>query len=393
MPAAASAAGEAFELLASRYLCDFSGLAHLAAPFYARLPSGRWVQFDGVFSRSDGAELILEAKFYNAPIGLSTPGVSSRMVFAKETGASGIVLASRSGFTRDIMRLRLPIEKVLLSWHGMARGLRKWGRGVLSAALDPLFARPHGFTAASGAALVANASLDAGVADGAFIFVPVVLERWARRLPAAPTDIYLDRPPRQNEFARTLDVVAAWTVEDSLRGFAPSDPRLLESVLGVLFKGPLDLDGAWRALWRRGYRGRSGGLKNALENLCTIGAAEKFRASRGLFYAAPRVHASPRDASETLSRAVRRWPAYSYFRSVVTRENDAAALDKHVLAARLSQAFMRFYPYAHSLYNPAKVAGILALDRYLSSTSTTSESYASSTPSGSAAETSACMSL
>ncbi len=369
VPAGASAAGEAFELLASRYLSDVCGLDHLAAPFYTRLARGRWVQFDGLFARADGRRLILEAKFYSEPVSLSTPGITSRVTFAAESGADGIVFCSRSGFARDILSARLPIEKVLLSWRGIRRNLCDWGRGLVTAVLDPVSETRHGFAAVCGSTLITRGTGPARRTPDGFATLPGVVERWVRRLPAASCDIDADAPPRRMPNGRALDVIAAWTVEDSLRGYAPTSVRTLEIAAAALRSGPVDLVSAWKAAWRLGYRGRRGGLKNALENLCVMGAAEKFRTSDGLFYGL-RPGGSGGDVAGRVAAALEAWPAFAYFRPFAAR-----CRDKHALSARLSAGFVHLHPYARSLYNPAKVAGLLVLQAHYSpATSSTRES-------------------
>lgn len=368
MPMGASAAGEAFELLASRYLSRVVGLEHVAAPFYTRLGRGRWVQFDGLFARPDGAKLIMEAKFYDHPVSLSTPGIAARITFAKEAEARGIVLCSREGFARDILRVKLPIEKVMLSWQAIRKGLSKVPGDVLTAGLDAITACDGGFVAASGARLMTGESPVTKTADG-FAFLPTEVERWLRRLPGSPRDINPMRPPRRFRQGEPLDVLTAWTIEDSLRGFAPASPKLLELATEALREGPLDLVGAWKALWRLGFRGRKGGIKNALDDLRIIGVAEKFRTERGLFYG-PLFNTKRTDAGGILATAIRRWPAFIYFRPFA-----ADCRSKHELSARLTEKFTGLFPYARSLYNPAKVSGLLALESYVSpGTSSTSPS-------------------
>lgn len=356
MPRGASAAGEAFELLSSRYLGELDGLKHTAAPFYTRLPRGKWVQFDGLFSRDDGSCLVLEAKFYNAPIGLGTPGIAPRISFAKELSATGIVLASRCGFSRDVMRLRLPIQKILLSWPGMQKGLSKKAPGLLSACLDELTPCNGGLMAASGAHLDGAGMGDLAVSADGLTFATPLLERWARRLAASPADIDLSAPRRVVRCEGTLSVEEAWAIEDSLRGFAPASPKLLADLIEVLEGGALEVDRVRRRMWRRGYRGRRGGIQDALRDLCVIGAAERFRSARGVFYG-PRPGKGGGEGK--LLRALERWPAYAYF-----RKKASGALEKYETAAKLSAAFARFYPYARSLYNPAKVSGLIALCRH-----------------------------
>jgi hypothetical protein len=363
MPDAASAAGEAFELLSSRYLCRVAGLRHTAAPFYTHLERGRWVQFDGLFSRRGGGRLVLEAKFHNLPVGLATPGIAARLTFAKEAGASGVILSSRCGFYRDIMRVRLPIEKVLLSWSGMRKGMAGQGRGLLTAALDPVLADERGFAAPSGARLFLGHAFDLSAGTEGFAFLNVSAERWLRRLAVSPRDVDMTRPRARRAFAGTLDIESAWAIEDSLRGFAPCDPVLLESALSVLSRAPNDLVGAWKALWRGGYRGRRGAVKNALDNLCVIGIAEKFRSAQGLFYQLRQTRGGRSDAFEILASAIDGWPAFAYFKSRVPSDER----DKNAIAAGLSEGFAQFFPYARSLYNPAKVAGLMALGRYAGS--------------------------
>jgi hypothetical protein len=359
MPRGASAAGEAFELLASQYLSRVAALRHVAAPFYTRLDRGRWVQFDGLFARADGGRLILEAKFYDHAISLATPGVAARITFAKEAGAKAIVLCSREGFARDILRVKLPLEKVLLSWQAMHKGISRSGEPLLTAGLDPVTPAANGFTAASGARLITG-ERPADETRG-FAFLPTEVERWIRRLPASPRDINPMRPPRRFRRDGALDVLTAWTIEDSLRGFAPAAPKLLEMATDALREGPLDLISAWKALWRMGFRGRKGGLKNAFDDLCVIGLAEKFRTEKGLFYG-PRFNTRRRDADGLLANAARRWPAFIYFRPFAAEDRN-----KHALSARISERFAGLFPYARSLYNPAKVAGLLALEAYVSS--------------------------
>ncbi len=363
MPAGASAAGAAFEVLSSRYLSLRVGLRHVAAPFYTRLISGKWVQFDGFFSRKDGATLVLEAKFHDRPVSLATPGIASRIVFAKGLGTSGIILTSRNGFGRDIMRLTLPVEKVLLSWKGMRKGLGAGGRGVLTAALDEVRRVEQGFQAASGAILALGPGEGLLQESDGFAFVAPGVERWLRRLPASPRDIDLSRPPRSSQLATPLDIESAWAIEDSLSGFAPSKPQLLEWTLHTLGSEPFGVRDAWKKLWRRGYRGREGGLKNALENLRVIGVVERFRSARGIFYAKSPEFAAFKNAQAALVEAARRWPAFVYF----LRRTDGLEEDKNALSARFARDFAPMHPYARSLYNPAKVAGLLALRRYVSS--------------------------
>jgi len=368
MPVGATASGEAFELLASRYLSNIVGLDHVAAPLYTRLERGRWVQFDGLFARRDGNRLVLEAKFYGEPISLSTPGISARVTFAKEAGVRGLILASRAGFAGDILRVRLPIEKVLLSWKAMHTGLAKKREKLLTAGLDPVVHSARGYTAQSGATLITTEDLSVSNPAEGFGFLPANVERWLRRIPASPDDINPLSPPRRFRTADSLDIVSAWTVEDSLRGFAPAAPKLLEMAVRALSNGPIDLIGAWKALWKLGYRGRKGGLKNALDDLVVMGVAEKFRTERGLFYG-PWFGRPRTDAAHVLADALRRWPAFVYFKPFV-----AADRNKHSLSASLAERFAPLFPYARSLYNPAKVAGLLALDDYVSGTSTTSPS-------------------
>jgi len=377
MPGGASAAGEAFELLSSRYLCDLSGLKHVTAPFYTHLARGKWVQFDGLFSRVGGSQLALEAKFYDAEIGLGTPGIAARITFAKEAGLAGVIFASRRGFSRDIFRARLPVEKVLLSWQGMAKKLSNWSETFLTAALDPVVPVKGGFQAATGAVLLTGEGTAVDLSGDGFAFIAAEVERWVRRLPASPTDVYLREMAGRRRRCRrpragVLDIEDAWAIEDSLRGFAPSDPKLLELAILCLKSEPKDTFSAWRVLWRLGYRGQRGGLKNVLENLVIMGVAEKFRTAGGLFYGLREAGAC-RDPRESLLAALAEWPAYAYFASVA----NGASETPDVLAARLSAAFARFYPYARSLYNPAKVSGLLALARYASSAASTARpSYA-----------------
>jgi len=364
MPRGASAAGEAFELLSSMYLAERVGLRHVAAPFYTRLSRGKWVQFDGLFARADGSRLVLEAKFYRGPIGLATPGIAARINFTKELAADGIALASRRGFRRDIMRLRLPVEKVLLSWPGMQKGLAKGGAGgLLTAALDVVSPVAGGLRAASGAVLKADETDGSCVSDDGFVFAPPNVERWARRLPASPRDIDVCAPPAPKTFTGDLSIEGAWAIEDSLRGFAPASPELLVMLLRTLAAGPLRFDDIRRRTWRSGYRGRKGGLRNALKDLCVVGAAERFKTARGNFYGL--VPGGPAGAAGRLERALEGWPAWIYFR------RRAAGADKYRIAAALSSAFSGFHPYARSLYNPAKVAGLLALRRYFAPSDST----------------------
>jgi len=367
MPERASAAGEAFEVVCSRYLSEMSGLRHLAAPFYTHLARGRWAQFDGLFSRGDGRRLLLEAKFYSTAVSLVTPGIAARITFVKEAGADGIIISSRNGFERDIMQLKLPMEKVLLSWAGMKKRLSEKGRGPFTACLDRVTLCKRGFVATSGVALILDGPLPLAEADDGFAFVPAEVERWLRRLPASEYDIDLAQPRRRSAARRGFCIEKAWVIEDSLRGFAPSDPRLMEAALAMLTLEPMDLAASWKTMWRRGYRGRKGGLKNALDNLCVIGATERFRTAKGLFYGLVPTAAKAGDASRALAHALRAWPAYAFFKS----EAGLDAGTKYAVAARLSDKFKPFFPYARSLYNPAKVAGLLALDSYLSGTSMT----------------------
>jgi len=364
MPRGASAAGEAFELLSSMYLAEKVGLRHAASPFYTRLSRGKWVQFDGLFTRADGSRLVLEAKFCRGPIGLTTPGIAARINFTKELAADGIVLASRRGFGRDIMRLRLPVEKVLLSWPGMRKGLAEArAGGLLTAALDVVNPVAGGLRAASGAVLKAGGTDEGSVSADGFVFAPPDVERWVRRLPASPRDIDVCAPPAPRTFSGGLSIETAWAIEDSLRGFAPASPELLVMLLGTLAAGPLRFDDIRRRTWRCGYRGGKGGLRNALKDLCVVGAAERFKTARGNFYGL--VPGGPADAAGRLERALERWPAWIYFR------RRAAGADKYRIAADLSSAFCGFYPYARSLYNPAKVAGLLALRRYFAPSDST----------------------
>jgi hypothetical protein len=361
MPEGASAAGEAFELVSSRYLCRFAGLSHLATPFYTHLERGRWVQFDGLFSRGGDEKLVLEAKCYGEPVSLATAGLAARVTFAKESGASGIIISSKAGFCADLMRINLPVEKILISWKGMRKGLAKTGASMLTAALDGVTAREGGFTAASGAVLHTDCTPQpSGRGDG-IVFLPAAVERWLRRLPAAEGDIDAHNPPRRRCAGDVLDIQAAWTIEDSLRGFAPSRPQLLELGIRVLSDGPVTMTDAWKALWRLGYRGRIGGAKNALENLCAMRAASKFRNEKGLFYELTREGRVSKNAEGLLATRVRQWPAFVYFKRVCGKDQG----DKNALAAKLSAGFAPFFPYAKSLYNPAKVSGLTALDRYL----------------------------
>jgi len=367
MPDGASAAGEAFELLSSRYLCSVAGLKHLAAPFYTHLKHGRWVQFDGLFSRRGRERLVLEAKFHGAPVSLATAGIAARLTFAKESGASGIIIASKSGFHRDMMRLKLPIEKVLLSWAGMRRGLAGHPGALLTVTLDPVEVCREGFVSGSGARLHVGHKLGLSGDPGGLAYVPVEVERWLRRLSVSPHDIDMCRPPRKASPRGRLDIEGTWVIEDSLRGFAPSDPRLAALAIRALGSGPLTLTQAWKSVWRLGHRGRKGGVKNALDNLCVMTVAEKFRNENGLFYGLSSRIDSSGDAEDVLATAVRQWPAFAYFKASL-EPGDAG---KNAIAARLSERFAPFFPYARSLYNPAKVSGLLALDRYLSPTSTT----------------------
>lgn len=361
----ASAGGEAFELLAARYLCGRVGLSFVASPFYKRLRGRKWVQFDGLVSRDGGATLGVEAKFHDKPVSLATPGIAARIAFAKELPVEGIILVSRTGFHRDIMRLRLPIEKILLSWPGMRKRLSAPKGSLLTCALDVVTPEHGGFRSESGAFLaVADSDRLHRSRDG-FVFLPSRVERWVRRLPVSTRDLSASSRARAVAGDGTLDHETAWAIEDSLRGFAPSDPVLLEKALAALRSGPLGLAEAWKALWRRGYRGKKGGLKNALENLCVIGAAEKFVGSRGLFYSVRAGSGKDKNAGRGLRFALLRWPALAYFRRV----SAGMARDKNALAAHLSAAFAPLYPYARSLYNPAKVAGLIALENYLGSTS------------------------
>ena len=367
MPSSASAAGEAFELLASRYLCDVVGLEHLATPFYMHLARGRWVQFDGLFARPDGRRLVLEAKFYTEPADLATPGIAARIAFAAEAGVNGVIFCARAGFGRDLMRARTPVEKAFLSWRAMRRGLGDWGKGALTAALDPVFRQRRGFTAMSGASLVTSGFEEVVTADG-FLLVPVEVERWLRRLPAAPCDVSIWSPPRKAPTGAHLDTLSAWTVEDSLHGYAPTSPKLLETALAALTEGPLDMMSAWKAFWRLGYRGRRGGIKNALDNLRLIGLAEKFRTGKGLYYGPVPGRASRGD--DAIPDALEKWPALTYLRAF-----RGVGGDKYAISERLSRGFLHLFPYARSLYNPAKVAGLLALERYFTpAASTTSPS-------------------
>ena len=367
MPRGASAAGEAFEILTSRYLSFCVGLSHVKMPFYVRVRPGKWAQFDGLFSRDDGLRLALEAKFHQCPVSLATPGIAARVNFAKEMGLAGIILASRSGFARDICRLRLPIEKVLLSWRGMRKGLRVIGGELLTAALDRVKIVRGGFEAASGAFLRAQPlSGGAGAGDG-FAFTSAESERWLRRLPASEGDITPTPARARFRPGEPLDLKNAWAVEDSLRGFAPCSPLAMERSIDALCEGPVGLHDAWRRLWKRGYRGREGGLKNALDNLCVLGVAEKFQTSSGMLHGLVPTPGGKRDPQAVLAEAVTSWPAFVHFRKTASMGNAT----KSELASKLSVGFEPFHPYARSLYNPAKVSGLMALDDYVSSGSST----------------------
>ncbi|MHC4714674.1 MAG: hypothetical protein ACYTAN_15640, partial [Planctomycetota bacterium] len=194
MPAGAAAGGEAFELLASRYLCRHAGLEFVASPFYKRLRGRKWVQFDGLLGRGDGARLTMEAKFHEKPVSLATPGITARIAFTKEIAAAGIILVSRSGFRRDVTRLRLPIEKVLLSWPGIRKRLLPPGDCLLTAALDAVRLERGGFKAASGAMFAVDAVERPLRQRDGFAFLPPGIERWVRRLPASPRDLPPDSP-------------------------------------------------------------------------------------------------------------------------------------------------------------------------------------------------------
>lgn len=376
MPMGASASGAAFELLTSRYLSTHSPLEHTAAPFYTRIKRGKWVQFDGLFLRGSGAKLVLEAKFYDSALDLATPGIGPRIIFAKEMGFDGIILASKSGFGRGIMRLRLPIEKILISWRGMRKGLAEQGRGgagrarVMTAGLDEVVPVKGGFTAASGACLATGRMDSPRDTPGGIAYVEGLLEKWLRRLPASPRDIDLASPPGPPGapvIGEKLNIESAWAVEDSLAGFAPSDPALLVRSIAALQRGPLDASQAWKRLWRLDYRGKRGGLENALRNLSVIGIAEKFRTARGFFFQLKPPFDARDEAGEILARGVLAWPAFLFFQQTVPD----ATRDKYQIALRLSRAFAPLGPYARSLYNPAKVSGLLALRRYVSQRTST----------------------
>lgn len=368
MPVGASAAGEAFELLSSRYLCLHDGLEHVLAPFYARLERGRWVQFDGVFARGGADRLVLEAKFHDAPVSLATPGVAARFLYAKEAGASGVILTSRRGFTRDILGARTPIEKVFLSWRGMRGRVGGDAEAVLTAALDPVNVVAGGFQSRTGARLHLGAGYEPELTAEGFAFLPAETERWVRRLPAATKDITLGAIHGRSRRAGSLDIERAWLVEDSLRGFAPCDPALLLNAFRSVSKGPMTLADAWKALWKGGFRGRRTAVTSALNNLVVIGVANKFRTEQGLHYEA--VARDAGDAGEILCRGIEAWPGYRF----LLESCPSGLQDKHAISAHLSKAFTDYYPYSRSLYNPAKVSGLLALRGYLSGTSSTSPS-------------------
>ncbi len=359
MPQGASASGQAFELLSSAYLSVHAGLSHEAAPFYTRVPRGKWVQFDGLFLRGDGARLILEAKFYHGAITQKTPGIGVRISFAKELGADGIVLTARRGFGRDLMQLKLPIEKILLTWRGMRRHLRSGGAGgFLTATLDEIALVRGGLRAASGAVLKADLSSCGVASDDGFLFVPVMMERWARRLSAAPDDIDPAALPAPVRLTGALSIEEAWAVEDSLVGFAPAAAELLVLILDELKEGPLALDDLRRRMWRRGHRGRKSALRDGLRSLSAIKTVERFRAARGVFYGIVPA-AAANDVHKMLEKALQLWPAYRHF-----QKKAGGVADKYELARILSADFAPFFPYARSLYNPAKVAGLLTLRRY-----------------------------
>ncbi len=361
MPVGAAGAGAAFEVLTSRYLAEYSRLTHVATPFYTRLKRGRWVQFDGLFAREDGGELLLEAKFTAGAVSLATQGIAARVMFVKEHGGRGIILSSRNGFARDVMRAKVPIEKVLLSWRGMRRGLARRGRGVLTAGLDEVERVRGGFKATSGATLVLGRDIDRDGGSEGIAFVEAVVERWLRRLGGARGDINIFEAGRRRRVAEPLDMESAWVVEDALRGFAPASPRLLEEALASLADGAAGVVEIWKKMWRRGYRGRRGGLKNALDDLCVVGAARKRWGESGLFYEVEREFRG-KGAGEALAKAVRKWPAYAYF----ARRRGRLSGGKYEMAQELACDFATMRPYARSLYNPAKVAGLVALEKYLS---------------------------
>jgi len=85
--------GYAFEVFSLITLKSYFGYSVLRRQFNRRLPSGKWVQFDGLLER-DGLIFILEARFTKSPVHSSE--IELRLRQARACGYDGLVITSRS---------------------------------------------------------------------------------------------------------------------------------------------------------------------------------------------------------------------------------------------------------------------------------------------------------
>jgi len=343
--------GYAFEVFSLLVLQKFFGFNILEKQFNIRLPSGKWVQFDGLLEK-DERRFILEARFTKVPIRASD--IQLRLSQAKMCGYDGLVVTLRSGVDKITSQLNNVISITLddmLNSISKRESLVKHNQ-MFNTRLDKVvFDKNHIKTEK---AIIEVDALTIywkePLLESDIIRVIYQYEIWIRRIGALTGRFeieYATVPVIKSidgSFEGGLDYL--WYLEDIMSGMANLNISAMIETGNILSKGCLSFSDVMVGLRYAGFRAGDSGIKDILKMLTKLGIVEMKEKKYYLTCEGRQIFKGGQNI-DLLKNKIANWAPIQFISSIV----DGIGSDIHNVIEEMERIYNGVFPYARNTFN------------------------------------------
>jgi hypothetical protein len=388
-PMSPSERGFAFEELLLSYFRRSQDITVEQSSTWMHSNDGIWYQIDGVLAGNQ--RQLLEAKFYQKPVGLEQIKPERRLDAARAFDCDELLVVALNGFKADMMAwaTTAPLPVKLVAWSDLRGEVLRSLEGTFTVLLDQINLEDK--TAKSAIAvnskLYFNTPLEAISIKSfpEFAIYPDTIECWLRRLPKlgvwqeqfANGQFYyrddLETVHLQPSRNSLLTLEEAWRIEDAFSGYAARTYNAVRETAQALkqCQGSADLKTIVEVVNSHQPVGKKTGRAGVSDSLraLTLQKLVEVQSGKGKVYNLTPIGWAYMRGEEPddliFAQQLNEWLPFRYLRWAV--EEHGVPLSERSIMEWFRVQYAPYKPYARCLYNPNKVYGLITWYKQLES--------------------------